>query len=290
MYTRAQLLAMGYDDELIRRAVQSGVLVRLRVGWYAARLHDPTIAAAVRDGGVLTCVDALQFHGLWIPPGHPGLHLRRTPHLTGKLPECRPLVGRLRTANEAVDPIPVALNHATRCLDSDEWIAVCDSYRNRTGVGRGDLAADMGVTGSKVIGMLEKTDRRSQSGTESIARVRLRAVGYDVVVQPAVEGVGHTDLRIGKLLLECDSVRHHTSKEDYERDHHRDRRALVDGWIVMRLTYDDILYDWDGVLADIRAITRAGRHRARGVEDRAMVQRSVDLSLLGGTVPSDFDT
>lgn len=71
---------------------------------------------------------------------------------------------------------------------------------------------------------------------------------------------------------------------------HRDRRALVDGWIVMRLTYDDILCDWDGVLANIRAITRADRHRARGVEDRAMVQRSVDLSLLGGTVPSDFDT
>ncbi|WP_341257226.1 type IV toxin-antitoxin system AbiEi family antitoxin domain-containing protein [Gordonia malaquae] len=37
VYTRAQLLAMGYDDELIRRAVQSGVLVRLRVGWYAPR-------------------------------------------------------------------------------------------------------------------------------------------------------------------------------------------------------------------------------------------------------------
>ena len=33
VYTRAQLPAMGYDDDQIRRAVQSGVLARRRAGW-----------------------------------------------------------------------------------------------------------------------------------------------------------------------------------------------------------------------------------------------------------------
>ncbi|GEE03518.1 hypothetical protein nbrc107696_39640 [Gordonia spumicola] len=289
IYTRAELLAMDYDDERLRRAVKAGDLVRLRPGWYAARVHDPVVAAAVRDGGVSTCVDALTFHDLWVPPGHDGLHLRRSPHLHGKHPECRPLIGRTRIANRAVDPIPIALNHATRCLTNDEWIAVCDAYRNTTGASIGDIASDMGRTGATVLEMLSRTDRRSQSGTESIARVRLRAVGYDVVVQPSVAGVGHADLRIGKLLIECDSVLHHSSKEDYERDHHRDRRALVDGWLTLRLTYDDILYDWDGVLEDIRSITRAGRHRARGAKDRAMVQRSVQSSLFNGDAPPEFD-
>ncbi|WP_341268219.1 hypothetical protein [Gordonia malaquae] len=79
---------------------------------------------------------------------------------------------------------------------------------------------------------------------------------------------------------------HHSSREDYERDHHRDRRALLDGWLTMRLTYDDILYDWPGTLADIRAITRADRHRARSARDRAMVQRSLRESGHEGNMPS----
>ncbi|WP_308191574.1 DUF559 domain-containing protein [Gordonia liuliyuniae] len=70
-------------------------------------------------------------------------------------------------------------------------------------------------------------------------------------------------MRIGRLLIECDSMRHHTSREDYECDHHRDRRALIDGWLTLRLTYDDVLYDWGGVLADVREVTRRDRHRIR---------------------------
>jgi hypothetical protein len=31
----------------------------------------------------------------------------------------------------------------------------------------------------------------------------------------------------------------------------------------MRITYDDVLYGWDDVLADIRSITRTDRHRIR---------------------------
>ncbi|WP_223291399.1 endonuclease domain-containing protein [Gordonia malaquae] len=142
---------------------------------------------------------------------------------------------------------------AVGCLPLDEWVAVCDSYLNST-------------------------------GTESIVRVRLRSAGFDVVVQPPVEGVGHADLRVGRLLIECDSVLHHASRADYERDHHRDRRAVVDGWLVLRLTYDDILYDWDGVLADILSITRPDRHRARTPQAIEMVRKSVLQSQLEGNI------
>ena len=170
------------------------------------------------------------------------------------------------------------LKYAARCLDPDEWIAVCDSYLNRAKLCVEDLIAEMGLIGPTVLDLLYKTDRRSQSGTESIVRVRLRALGFDVVVQPRIPGVGWADLRIGKLILECDSVLHHASKEDYERDHHRDRRALVDGWLCMRLTYDDVLYGWEDTLADIRAVTDADRHRTRCRRDRALVRRSLAAS------------
>lgn len=291
IYTRAQLLVMGYDDRAIRRAVRHGSLTRLRDGWFASPNADDTAAAAVRDGGVLTCVDALRYHDLWIPPGcRDRLHLRRSRNKRGKHRACRPLRGCFRTATDAVDSVAVALACAARCLTAEQWIAVCDSYMNATGKDRDDLADELDGAGPRVTSLLARTDRRSQSGTESIARVRLRALGYDVVVQPEVEGVGRVDLRIGLLLIECDSVLHHTSKEDYERDHHRDRRAVVDGWLTLRLTYDDILYDWAGVLADIRAITGRDRHRARSKRAVDMVQRSVRQSGCEGRLPSESDS
>ena len=288
IYTRVQLIVQGYDDRMIRNAVRNGSLIRLRSGWFALPSADQRAMAAVRDGGVLTCVGALEFHGLWIPPGcNDRLHLRRSKNKTGRHEACRPLLGRFQTATNAVDSIPVALSCAARCLTPEEWIAICDSYMDRTGKSVQDVAEELDGAGATVHGLLSRCERRSQSGTESIARVRLRALGYHVVVQPQVEGVGRVDLRIGVLLIECDSMLYHATKEDYERDHHRDRRALVDGWLTLRLTYDDILYDWDGVLADIRAITRAGRHRARSADKRELVQRSVRLSSSDGRLPAE---
>ncbi|GAA4680087.1 hypothetical protein [Gordonia humi] len=279
IYTRKQLQARDYTDADLRRAVASGDLIRLRSGWFAARVHDATAAMAVRDGGVLACVSALTFYGLWVPPGSVhDLHLRRSPGMSGKTCACRPFHGPVRETVEAVDSIPLALKYGARCMGVDEWIAVCDSYLNTTRTSIEDLITAMGEVGATVCDLAYRTDPRSQSGTESIVRVRLRALGYDVVVQPRIAGVQWSDLRVGTLILECDSVLHHASREDYERDHHRDRRALVDGWLTMRLTYDDIVYGWAETLADIRAITQARRNRPRSRRDRAMVLKSVRSS------------
>ncbi len=133
VYPAAALLALGFDRGAIRRAVLSGDLTQLRWGWFAAANHDARTASAVRDGGVLTCVDALRFHELWTPPGHNGLHLRRSRNLSGKNRACRPPTGCVRSAREAVDPLPVSLLYAVGCLPLDEWVAVCDSYLNSTG-------------------------------------------------------------------------------------------------------------------------------------------------------------
>ena len=39
--------------------------------------------------------------------------------------------------------------------------------------------------------------------------------------------------------------------------------TMLDRWMTMRLTYDDVLYDWEEVLEEIRALTRPDRHRIR---------------------------
>ncbi|EGD54382.1 hypothetical protein [Gordonia neofelifaecis] len=123
----------------------------------------------------------------------------------------------------------VALACAARCLTAEEWIAVSDCHLHHTRGSVEDLRASLVDAGPAVMRLLDSTDPRCMSGTESIARVRLQALGFDVVVQPAIPGVGWADLRIGTLILECDSFQYHANKADYERDHHRDRRATVDG-------------------------------------------------------------
>ncbi|MGB3706931.1 type IV toxin-antitoxin system AbiEi family antitoxin domain-containing protein [Gordonia sp. (in: high G+C Gram-positive bacteria)] len=280
VFTYRQLVALGYDERSIRRGVASGDLEPLRRTWYAFRMHDPEVAAAVRAGGVLGCVSALKWHGLWVAPGYRDRHVRRSKAKRGAgLPGCSSPIGRPPAAVEAVDPVPYALACAARCMTAEAWIAACDSYLNSSDTGVEELRALMAPYGGALTNsLLEKVDGRSQSGTESIVRVRLRSLGFDVVVQPAIDGVGWADLRIGTLLLECDGRQFHTSREQFGKDRIRDRKSVVDGWTCMRVTLDHILWGWDDFLEDIRKFTRAGRHRPRSRRAREIVERSERLS------------
>ncbi len=261
VFSRGELASLGMAESQVRRAVRAGDLIRLRSGWFARPDADPFVASAVRKGGVLGCVSALKRHGVWIAPGYDAVHVRAGKSLRGSLPRsCRPS-GPPRPASTAVDPIDVALSCAARCMTAEHWIAACDSAVEAGLVERADLTGVLNAGGRT---LLAKCDENSQSGTESIVRVRLRALRFGVVVQPKISGVGKVDLRVGKLLIECDSKTHHTSLANYQNDRRRDRCALVRRYMTMRVTYDDVLYGWDDVLADVQTITRADRHRIRG--------------------------
>lgn len=262
VYSYEELEALGMGLAAREAAVRDGTLIRLRRRWYAAPGHNPEVARAVLAGGTLGCVSALSKHGLWVPPGYPELHVRRPrPEPGGH--SCRGYT-RMRAGETAVDSLVIALECAARCMSDEDWIAVCDSAQNIHGVSAETLRGLMSRLPKRVLELFAKTDGRSQSGTESIVRVRLRALGFDVVVQPEIPGVGHPDLRLGRLILECDGRLYHSSAEEFQNDRTRDRKALIGGYISMRLTYDDVLYDWPATLEDIRAVTRRRRHRIRG--------------------------
>ncbi|MBT0565740.1 type IV toxin-antitoxin system AbiEi family antitoxin domain-containing protein [Williamsia sp. CHRR-6] len=259
VFTTAQLHRGGSTDNQIRRAVAAGDLIRLRPGWYARVGADPRVVAAVTAGGVLSCVSALAHHGVWVSPGYSDLHVRRSKALRDGQRSCQ-AVGPPRPTTGAIDSVAVALGCAVRCMRPEDWIAACDSALNQGLAHGGDIVAELGPRGRD---LLARCDARSESGTESLARVRLRAVGFAVIVQPQIEGVGRVDLRVGALLIECDSVAHHTSLANYRNDRRRDRAALVHGWLKIRLTYDDVVFGWDETLEAIRAVTVARRHRLR---------------------------
>ena len=149
-------------------------------------------------------------------------------------------------------------------MSDEDWIAVADSVMNTHRMTVEDLRHALGgLISASTHRLLDKCDPRSESGTESIVRVRLRSRGYKVEVQPRICG-RRRDLVIGRLIIECDSKAHHTSPANYELDRQRDCETLLAGYATMRLTYNTIIYNWVNALADITAFTRAARHRYGG--------------------------
>ncbi|MFT3660081.1 MAG: hypothetical protein QM809_01420 [Gordonia sp. (in: high G+C Gram-positive bacteria)] len=259
--------SLGFGAREIRRRLRVGDLITVRRGWYAAPRHDPDVVAAVRAGGVLSCVSALARYGFWVPPGYTGDHARIGRGVASKSRACR---GFSETAagTLGVDPMTVALECAARCMRPEDWIATCDSVQNSLGRSAAEIRGAMGHLPEHVLALFDKTDARAQSGTESLCRVRLRALRYKVVVQPQIPEVGRADLRIGRLIIECDGRRYHSDEAAYRNDRIRDRRATVGKWLTFRVTLDDVIYPcgWNEVVEDIRAITAADRHRFRAEE------------------------
>ncbi len=239
----------------LARACDEGSIRRLRLGWYATRTANDDVVRAVSQGGCLSCVSALKLYGVWVPP-IVGLHIRYSRHVLREAPALAgcdyprelPVVG-------PVDEAPVAWRGIRGCVPDEEVVAITDS------------ALRMGLIDSVDLDMLpsnlrSRIDPRADSGTESLTRYRLQSLGIKVLPQAVIAGLGRVDLLVGdRLIIECDSVAHHTGISNYRNDRRRDRVALSKGYLVMRLTWEDVMFHWDEVLADIVAIVRAGRHR-----------------------------
>lgn len=65
------------------------------------------------------------------------------------------------------------------------------------------------------------------------------------------------------VVVELDGVQGHATPAQMRRDHRRDLILRAAGYIVVRYSYDQVTYDGDAVLADLRMVLeRAARRRA----------------------------
>lgn len=234
----------------------------MRKGWYAEKAADPVVRQAVTAGGVLSCVSALRHHGIWVPPDK-RVHVRLPLRDRCDRRSCRGY-GQMPPLTTAVDPLLVAYNCAARCLDGEGFVAVSDSILHTTDCELADLRGAVSAGPRRLRELFEWCDGRAMSGTESIARVRFRSVGLKVKVQFYIRDVGYVDLLIGdRLIVECDSREFHTSASNYQTDRTRDRTSLADGYITIRVTYEDVMFRWDEVMRDVLALVKRREHRRR---------------------------
>lgn len=252
----AQLRTAGVSPSQITR---QGWL-QVRRGWYASQSADPQVVRAVSAGGVLTCVSALRLRRVWVPDS--ALHIRyssRARRTRAGVRSCHPyrldppIVG-------AVDPADIAVASAANCLDAEGVVVVLDSMLNKHMIEMADARAIVAASRFAHLNLAGRCDGKSESGTETVIRLRLRALGIGLRSQVDVPGVGRVDFLVGdRLIIEADSREHHLPR--YQTDRTRDRVAAGLGFLVIRLTYEDVVYRWDVVVADILSVIRRRAHR-----------------------------
>jgi very-short-patch-repair endonuclease len=294
--TRAQLEGAGFTAYRRQRALADGQLIRIRNGWFAAVGAPEQIVRAVRVGGRLTCASALAHRGLWTMPDsrlHIALasnacRLRSPDDRHEPLDPADPSLALhwrhyAHTSHAAVDSVESAASHLLRCAAQDSAIVTIDSALNSGQLSLAGLNRVLARLPGRYGRVAELVDARAESGLETLARLRLRRRGIRVTTQVQIAGVGRVDVLIGdRLILELDGRGHHLG-EQFERDRGRDLRATAGGYLPLRVSYRQVLYEWNAIELAIVQLVRRGEHEWRGMHHRLGLASTVVTENAGKT-------
>jgi very-short-patch-repair endonuclease len=268
--TADQLRRRGVRRSEVERALLSGDLLRVRRGWYATAAADPSIVAAVRAGGRLTCVSLLGRCGVWVMDDAT-VHVRVP---KGRSVQRRPDI-RLHwtqeplALEEVLDAPDDALDCAVHCLDLAQAVAVADSAVN---VGLLTMTAAERRLSRSPRGrrILEHWDPRAESGLETLMRLALRAARLRVRSQVRIGGIGRVDLLVGdRLVMELDGAAWHGGVADFERDRARDRALMARGCLIMRASYRQVMSQRPMIVGQVLELVRRREHLWQVTQRRA---------------------
>lgn len=278
--TRSVLVARCGRAE-VDRALRSGVLVRVARGRYALSTASAAVTAAATLGGVLSMRSAAQRHG-WgqkLVPELPDVTFPRTHHLP---PGARRLVvphwsdiapedildgatGMRRTLIDCMRMLPLdeslpILDSALRAGDvtKDELVAIARSMRGR-GRTRAILVATM-------------ASARAVNPYESTLRALASTVpGLDVVPQMPIRISErlelHPDLAdpVLGVLIEAESFEWHGKVAALTRDCVRYNAFTILGWIVIRFSWHQVMFEPAYVLGVLAEVVKLARRHANVV-------------------------
>lgn len=178
--------------------------------------------------------------------------------------------------DQVVDGVTTPLRTVIDCarhLPFDEALAVADSALRSGLVTRADLdSSDVRGAGADAVRrVLRHADRRAANPFESVLRALCIEAGFVVEPQAAVDlgtGTIHPDLvcRVLRMAFEADSWSFHASRRAHRRDCARYNLLVINGWRVLRFTWEQVMHDqayvrW--VLAE--ALRRVGRPEVQAV-------------------------
>jgi very-short-patch-repair endonuclease len=260
--TAHELIAMGSSRYLISCALAEGRLVRLRQGVYCCPHVNPTVAAAARLGGAVTCVTVLREATVWagrsrIP------HVQVPPKATKRSAAGVQLhwgVPRFDMTTPWIASRMQAMWQAIHCLDDENAIAALESAIHKSFLTEKQVAQLCHIAPSRLNDGIRRLINNSGSGLETIVRLRLQRAGHMVVAQAEVPGLGHQDLLVdGRLALEIDGEEWHGDKQ-FEIDRERDLHSARLGRRTIRLTSRHVLDDWSNSVTAIERALKDSHH------------------------------
>jgi very-short-patch-repair endonuclease len=267
MAQKQQLVRRGVRDSHLTAAVRSGEVTRARQGWYTTLDPGDVRVRAVRVGGRLTGISAIERWGGWVLGGHP-LHVSvRDNAARLRSPSNRHV--RLRPGDPRVvlhwdgieredrgTSMEVALEDALLRVIIDESletaVAVLDWALHTNALDEFDFELLMLRLPKNRRFIRHWVDARCDSLPESLARTRLRLSGHRVVTQVGIPSIEWIDLVVdGVAALEVDGREFHQDR--FERDRRKDVNITLFGLHALRATAQMVFNDWGFVQAGVRA-------------------------------------
>jgi very-short-patch-repair endonuclease len=279
--TRAALVAATSRTE-VQGAISSGAIVGVARGRYALPDADTAMVAAIRLCGVVSHTSAALQHGWSVgaAPVRPHVTVAKNRLLTK---EQRAGVELHRTSLGPDDVTGLVTSRERTLLDClrgasvADGLAVADSAL-RDGFSPSTLRAlarDARGPGSRQVRWIaERADGRAANGFESSLRaIALTVPGLHVVPQLSIREpafLGRPDLVDAELgiIVEADSFEWHGNREALSRDARRYNQFVVHGWLVLRFTWEDVMFH----PAEVRVILTAAV--AERTERRCRCSRS----------------
>ncbi|MET4640170.1 DUF559 domain-containing protein [Mycetocola sp. 2940] len=259
---RSDVLEAGFTRYRIDAARAADRVRIVRRQWLYTRSCDPSLLAAATAGARLTCVSEAQRRGLWtIPDGRTHLAVAKNA-VIGADPARRLHwgAGPMPTGpRQLSEPVGNVLAHIADCQPFESAVVVFDSALRSTALTHAEISRYR--TRSPAFRLLvDATSMLSDSGIESLPKVRLKRIGVEMDQQVVIDG-HPVDGRIGRrLLIQVDGYGPHSGAERRRRDLRQDARLTLMGFTVLRFDYTQVMFDWPFVEATILAAMAQGLH------------------------------
>jgi very-short-patch-repair endonuclease len=278
--TYRELRAHG-SRRAIEQAVAEGALVRVARGRYTLPATPSALSRAHALNGVVSHESAAQ---LWFletlhPPGIQHVTVRAGSDVRG------PRGTRLHwtdleeheRSGLVTTPLRTVIDCA-RTLPFADGLAVADSALRRREVSRSDLVAAAravrgrgSVAARRVAGL---ADGRAANPFESALRATVLDLGLHGFTPqapfrtPRLRGFVDLGDQERKVALEADSFAFHGARDALDRDCRRYDELVRSGWVVLRFSWEQVMYDAGWVASTVEETvrvhtTRIGRRRRR---------------------------
>ncbi|CAN5212644.1 hypothetical protein BH11ACT5_BH11ACT5_27410 [soil metagenome] len=266
---RRDLLAMGYTDTHLKSALGRKRIFRVRHGWYSVPDAPEVGIRAVRVGGRLTALSALESYGLRVPRStrlqvvvrptasrlrHPADRRKRLTRVSG--------VAVRWTHRSSGSPWRVSVADALVAVlqveGRDVAVAACSAALHSGALRSWELDLVFDRAPARVRAWRRLVSALDEAHGETFARLWMGDAGIECEQQIEVPGVGRFDFRLRRMLyVEVDGGQHGEPGQ-WEKDHERDVAIAALGGTTIRITYPQLLGAWPAVLAAIeRAIADA---------------------------------